>query len=183
MGLLKSRSSIVTQAHTVYPKSLVPRHDALFASTLLNLSSRNCQVELTAEKASMEDSQDESTSKNYISPSLKEGGKIDENNNATVLILISVAHSDWNDLSKGRIPAKRPKPSKVPRRQSQLMRSLHEIVMPTLEEGHNLLPVSGGWKFFPSPEFRQTRKLILEGKQEDGNSSLSRYRLRQIQFW
>jgi hypothetical protein len=35
--------------------------------------------------------------------------------------------------------------------------SLADIVVPTLQEGHELLPMAGDWKFFPLPEFRSTK--------------------------
>jgi hypothetical protein len=35
--------------------------------------------------------------------------------------------------------------------------SLPDIVIPTLQKGHELLPVSGDWKFFPLPEFRKMK--------------------------
>ena len=35
--------------------------------------------------------------------------------------------------------------------------SLVDIVVPTLQEGHELLPIAGRWKFFPLPEFRNWR--------------------------
>lgn len=35
--------------------------------------------------------------------------------------------------------------------------SLADIVVPTLQEGHEMLPIAGGWTFFPLPEFRSKK--------------------------
>lgn len=35
--------------------------------------------------------------------------------------------------------------------------SLPDIVIPTLQKGHEFLPVSGDWKFYPLPEFRKMK--------------------------
>ena len=138
-----------------FPESMVPRHDVICASSLLNLSSRSCQIELTTEEASITENQDESISKTSMLPSTIQAEQTDEDNKSTVSFLKSVANSDGKDLIKRRSPAKRPKSSKVPKKRH--VRSLHEIVVPTLQEGHDLLPVSGGWKFFPLPEFRNKK--------------------------
>lgn len=50
---------------------------------------------------------------------------------------------------------KKPGPPKKANR--RYIRSLNEIVVPTLQNGHDALPVAGGWKFFPLPEFRNKK--------------------------
>lgn len=56
--------------------------------------------------------------------------------------------------------------SKTGMQPKRYVRFLQDIVVPTLQEGHDALPVAGGWKFFPLPEFRN-KKLDL-GTQAKG---------------
>lgn len=41
--------------------------------------------------------------------------------------------------------------------QPRYFMSLADIVVPTLQNGSELLPIPGNWKFFPSPEFRSKK--------------------------
>jgi hypothetical protein len=148
------------------PVVICPNHDAIGASCLLELSSGRSDISGVKRPELMDDadSSTEDTLKKSKKPRFStEFEQAAENAAASVLVngfYQNGAAFNGHESTDVTVPPANEEPSK------RYVRFLHDIVIPTLQVGHDALPVAGGWKFYPSPEFRN-RKVDL-GSEPNG---------------
>ncbi|KAI2498345.1 hypothetical protein MHU86_16156 [Fragilaria crotonensis] len=135
-----------------------PNHDAIGASCLLQLSSGRPEVSGAKRAAEVMDSEDslaEDASRNCKKPRFStETEQAAEKTAASVLVngfFQNGSECEGNESLEITHPPANKEPSK------RYVRFLHDIVVPTLQEGHDALPVAGGWKFFPLPQYRNKK--------------------------